>query len=474
MNIYKKITLILTITSIALPAFGMEGDSGNRGFFSSLWNAAKEHPVIAGSLAVATIVGGASLWAYRKSSLNNQLFKAVCRNSVEEVQQLIKKGADIHAQFAYNRTALHEAARGGFVQVTAALLAAGADKEAHCRAGTPLHFAVGAGHAQVIRCLLNAGADVHALNSFNETALHVAARKGNAAVVACLLQAGAQVNAQNYDNETPLYYAAKEGHVAIVRSLLKAGSTDIQSSLYVAAEHGHAGIVQLLLQEIDPATKLELFSLLDGACGDALQTALVRGHIAVVKILLETCLTLRNKNLMMSGLLASAISHNRVEMVRFLLEQDYNCPTSVPSKGSRDRILTALCAFNKMPIALPKEVKNKILSFLPEDIWNQEHARILINAGANLRDMVEMCPLHCFVKMYAETEDTYKGAFLEQVVDAVVDSRLQQISRWLADFVIVVNLQNQHVDPLILSLCDPDNIEQHRLPIEKHVRKLFE
>ncbi|MGE0009344.1 MAG: hypothetical protein AB7F19_02270 [Candidatus Babeliales bacterium] len=52
MNIFKKITLILSVMCVAQPAFGMEQDN-NQGFFGRIWNIAKEHPVIIASVTGA-------------------------------------------------------------------------------------------------------------------------------------------------------------------------------------------------------------------------------------------------------------------------------------------------------------------------------------------------------------------------------------------------------------------------------------
>jgi ankyrin repeat protein len=76
----------------------------------------------------------------------------------ELVDALLEAGADV------DNTALHNAARGGFVGVVRTLLAFGAAVDwaspcAHPRVHTPLHYAVSGGHADVVAVLLAHGAD---------------------------------------------------------------------------------------------------------------------------------------------------------------------------------------------------------------------------------------------------------------------------------------------------------------------------
>jgi hypothetical protein len=82
---------------------------------------------------------------------------SACGND-DLVNALLEAGADV------DNTALHNAARGGFVGVVRALLAFGAAVDwaslsAHPCVHTPLYYAVGGGHADVVAVLLAHGAD---------------------------------------------------------------------------------------------------------------------------------------------------------------------------------------------------------------------------------------------------------------------------------------------------------------------------
>lgn len=85
------------------------------------------------------------------------------REDPQYVDALLRAGADVHAR-AFDKTALHFAAKAGFRGITAVLLAAGADSNAVDGEGlTPLWHLLKSGartdRAEIARLLLDAGAD---------------------------------------------------------------------------------------------------------------------------------------------------------------------------------------------------------------------------------------------------------------------------------------------------------------------------
>lgn len=164
----------------------------------------------------------------------------------ESIQSLIDAGADATEG---GFTPLHWAAATGNVNEMRQLIRAGADiHAADDRAKwTPLHVAALCDQAASIRVLAKAGADLERLNRHLDnfylsdfgprkwTALHLAARAGNTQAVQALVDSGANVNARGTDggydvNGTPLHLAASTSwtldspRADVVRILLDAGA----------------------------------------------------------------------------------------------------------------------------------------------------------------------------------------------------------------------------------------------------------
>jgi len=129
--------------------------------------------------------------------------------------------------------ALHVAAREGYRDVVAQLLAWGAEVDVENRIGsTPLFTAVSHNQLSVVRQLLNAGACLATRNTKGTTVLHVAVCAGEIEMVKCLLEAGAGalVHEPNVFGMTPLHYAAKSKPLQDLLSSFH--SSNISSGLY--------------------------------------------------------------------------------------------------------------------------------------------------------------------------------------------------------------------------------------------------
>ena len=164
---------------------------------------------------------------------------AVVEQQLASVEWLLEHGAAPDTRGALGLTALMTAVTKGNVQITRALLRAGAD----CRVtedvygSTPLHYAAIVGHTYLAELLLKhaataagAGAPLVELRDFAGcTALHQAASNGFAELVALLLRSGAAVDARDVRGRTSLSFASAAGSAQVVRILLHARA-DVDSA----------------------------------------------------------------------------------------------------------------------------------------------------------------------------------------------------------------------------------------------------
>jgi ankyrin repeat protein len=157
---------------------------------------------------------------------------------------------------------------------------------------TPLIIACDKGHMAVLQLLLEhrQGQGLEEKDDVCErTALHFAAQSGHEEVTAYLLDNGAQADSRDDHSSTPLIIASKKGHLGVVRVLvqhmgtqgLEARDRYEMTALAWAAEQGYEEMVAFLLHKGALADLLLITSY------TPFMTACARGHLGVVKILLE-------------------------------------------------------------------------------------------------------------------------------------------------------------------------------------------
>lgn len=106
-----------------------------------------------------------------KKPAPGELEKALWRNDIKAVEELLKQGADVHEENSHGRSMLNLAAGNGYVEIARLLIAYGADVNKKNAAGnTPLILAAAWGHAEMVHLLVDSGADVNACNNSGYTA----------------------------------------------------------------------------------------------------------------------------------------------------------------------------------------------------------------------------------------------------------------------------------------------------------------
>ncbi|XP_053093545.1 kinase D-interacting substrate of 220 kDa B isoform X5 [Pangasianodon hypophthalmus] len=257
----------------------------------------------------------------RSDSGQTPLMLAAEQGSVEIVQELIRRGANVNLDDVDCWTALISASKEGHVEVVKELLANNANLEHRDMGGWtalmwgaykgrvevarlllekganpnitgqysvyPVIWAAGRGHAEIVRLLLQHGAKVNCSDKYGTTALIWAARKGHYDCVMHLLENGANVDQEGANSMTALIVAVRGGYTEVVKELLKRNPNvnmtdkDGNTALMIAAMEGHTEIVQDLLDA-------DTYVNIPDRSGDTVLIAAVRGgHVEIVRALLN-------------------------------------------------------------------------------------------------------------------------------------------------------------------------------------------
>ena len=243
-----------------------------------------------------------------------QLVEAAKRQDLTAMQTLVREGADVNTTSADGTTALHWAVHWDDLATAELLIRTEANVNATNDLGVmPLLLACNNGSTAMIDLLLKAGADPNTGPAGRETPVMAAARTGNADAMKLLLAHGGDVNAkESSQGQTALMWAAAQQHPEVVRTLVEAGAhihVRTQENAAPANESweqraqrqgrrrpgGVRGLTALLFAarvgDSDSAgILLDAGANVQETADDgmtALVLATVRGHQAVVTLLLE-------------------------------------------------------------------------------------------------------------------------------------------------------------------------------------------
>ena len=227
---------------------------------------------------------------FSQNGLNFDLPQLAREGKLDEVEELLKRGADINSEGGGNpwngehhQTALSWAAEMGHLKVVQLLVERKATIETrNWNAQTPLSLACQEGHKRVVRLLLEKEAYLEAQDHKLQTPLFLA---DDPEVVQLLLEKSAQIKSSA--GQDRILWAAANGYAEIVRLLLEKDA-EIEREDYrrrtpldLAARYGHARIAELLLEKKAKMVKIE-------KCDETpLCLACQQGHSEVVQLLLE-------------------------------------------------------------------------------------------------------------------------------------------------------------------------------------------
>lgn len=310
------------------------------------------------------IKSGADLNA-RDERGSTPLHQAIREKNLEMIKLLLRSGADIDARSEYRGTALHIAMFHD-IELIRHLLESGADVNAKDNfwGSSPLH-SVGAS-TEKLRLLLRYGAEIDTKNNSGRTPLHLAAAAGRTEVVRHMIQAGANLDTEP-TNHSALEQAAMEGHPEIVDVLREAGG---EVTVFASAALGDEERVQKLTGE-GPTPAQEGAEALVGAAGG--------GQVQIVRMMINVGTDVNSKSRADRFALIEAVTRNRVEVVRLLVQSRADLEVS-------DENGTTPVGFAAMHL---RELENS----------DPEVLRILVEAGAdvNRKNKDGFLPMHAAV-----------------------------------------------------------------------------
>ena len=227
-----------------------------------------------------------------EQKFRNLLFYSIRKGELKEVELLLNKGVDVHADDHIGWPPLVRAAEYDQLAIVETLLARGADPlKGTIGNRLPLHFAAEGGHLAIVRLLLKQpGVDPNTRDYTGQTALFKAANGGHHEVVELLLQHNdVEPDAVSDDGFTPLLQAIFGRHQKVVKLLLDRADVNPnlrdtkydQTPLWMASTGGDETL-EMFIQRKD----IEING--QSRWGETpLYQAIQRNHLSAGKMLLE-------------------------------------------------------------------------------------------------------------------------------------------------------------------------------------------
>uniref|UniRef100_A0A674F5X1 Kinase D interacting substrate 220 n=1 Tax=Salmo trutta TaxID=8032 RepID=A0A674F5X1_SALTR len=244
------------------------------------------------------------------------------QGSLEMVQELLRRGANVNLDDVDCWTALISAAKEGHVEVVKELLANNASLEHRDMGGwSALMWASYKGRVEVAQLLLEKGASPNITGQYSVFPVIWAAGRGHAEIVHLLIKHGAKVNCSDKYGTTPLIWAARKGHFDSVMHLLVNGAdvdqegANSMTALIVAVRGGFNEVVKELLKR-NPNVNMT-----DKDGNTALMIAAKEGYTEIVQDLLDAGTYVNIPDRSGETVLIGAVRGGHVEIVRALLNK---------------------------------------------------------------------------------------------------------------------------------------------------------
>jgi ankyrin repeat protein len=186
-----------------------------------------------------------------RTKREKEKFDAECKRWMQFVRDAIADGVKVRDYWLWS------AARHGFAELAAVLIASGTNVNAAPHGSSALESAIEGGHLEIVTALAKAGADLKPAGEFASPALLVAAAKDRNDIVSVLFDAGAEINAVGdatlgeFSLEDPEVEESKDakGNVTSLTSrFVMPPVAEASSAVVVAVRRGNAGLVRLLAE----------------------------------------------------------------------------------------------------------------------------------------------------------------------------------------------------------------------------------
>jgi len=188
----------------------------------------------------------------------------------------------------------------------------------NARGSTPLAIAVFFRNTQMVELLLSYGANVNTRDSFETTPLHNACENGDVDMVQLLLDKGASIDVRNKNDSTPLHRAALNGHLDVVHMLLnKANEVNqdrrkLKMTEEVISKHAKP-------HNFKKTYEMDVVNVLDMTDCTPLHLACLKGHLEIVKALVEAGAMTNMEDRFSETPMMWARRHNKKDIEDYLL-----------------------------------------------------------------------------------------------------------------------------------------------------------
>ncbi len=230
----------------------------------------------------------AYLPSFYNGALDYNLIIAASEGYAPEIERLIKKGADVNAEFEAGTTPIVYAVSNNRETATMILIKYGADVNKVTRQyETPLLISVKQNRGKIAEALIRAGADINFSDRHDATALHFAAIYDNFQMADLLLYYDAAVDLKASDGYTPLLASVWAGNTDITDLLLQNGADpDIKNNegftpYMIAAYYSDTITLELLFKN-----GADIYAV-NNARQNALTLAIAAGNTNTVEYLLK-------------------------------------------------------------------------------------------------------------------------------------------------------------------------------------------